>query len=128
MGLFDDIARDLVPVVIELFVTVPSRIVREEAFHSPSTEEITIDRKTAEILISTPQNFKFNQIDGTRVQAGDLSVYVPAQALTDAGIDPMPTDDVSLSIFVLEKKYRVVTTEPLFSGDGLFMYGMQLRP
>ncbi len=129
MGNFDQIFQELPQLVIELFVDTPATLIRTKRHYDEVTGRTVVTTEgTVEVLVSPPQAFDIRMIDGKNVLSQDTYVYAPAKAVTDAGIEIIPSTDAELTLTVRSRVWRVHRAEILASGDGDAVYVLQLRP
>lgn len=124
MGSFDQLAQDLSKSIIEIFVTNPTTFERVEEVYNEDTGKSTKIREEVSVLASPPVGFAYNEIGGS-VLAQDMRMYVAAKSLGE--FDPVPTSNVQVLITVGVRKFKVIRSMPIYGGDEVALYDLQLR-
>ena len=75
----------------------------------------------APVKITPPEPFSVGFIDGTLVEAGDLTTLVAAQGLSAA-----PTANRDRLVFA-SQAWQIVAVDPIYGGDVVTAYRLQLR-
>lgn len=116
---FRDLARDLlVSYGTSIVIKKPSATTA-----SPSTQSWAQTFGTSQtVKCSPPSPYDVRLIDGTNVQRGDLQTLVAA---TDANLTFAPETGHHAEID--SKTWRVVKANPIWSGDQVAAYDLQLR-
>ncbi len=94
---------------------------RRTSTYSAATRKTTEATTDLKVKVSPPEDFKFNQIDGTLVQAGDAKVSIAALGLKfepDAETDSIVMDSV---------EWKIVTVKTTWSGELPALFELQLR-
>ena len=86
-----------------------------------ATGKVTESVSARSVKITPPEPFTVGLIDGTLVEAGDMTTLVAAQALTAA-----PAANRDRLVFASER-WQVVAVAPIYSGDAAAAYRLQLR-
>jgi len=86
-----------------------------------ATGKVTESVSAAVVKITPPEPFTVGLIDGTLVEAGDLTTLVAAQ-----GLSATPAANRDRLIFASET-WQIVAVDPIFSGDAATAYRLQLR-
>ena len=86
-----------------------------------TTGKVAESVATAELKITPPEPFSIGLIDGTLVEAGDMTTLVAAQSLSS-----IPVANRDRLVFAAET-WRIVTVGPIYSGDDVTAYRLQLR-
>ncbi len=76
---------------------------------------------STEIKITPPEPFTVGLIDGSLVEAGDMTSLVAARDLT-----ARPAINRDRLVFALES-WQIVAVDPIYSGDTATAYRLQLR-
>lgn len=96
------------------------KLTREITTFDPSTGQ-TVTTETDYSVVSTPPaDFSRSRVDGTLIQQGDMYIEIAAQGLA---IAPEDTDKVTIDGQV----WSIVGISPVYSGELVTMYGLQLR-
>lgn len=114
--LFGDLAEDL----IDQFggtATLQSVTININAPAGTSTETIVAET----VKISPPQNVEIDAIDGTLVQAGDMQTVLARQGLSN-----VPVANKDRLVFAGET-WKIVGVDPIYSGDQVAAYTLNLR-
>ena len=85
------------------------------------TGKVTETVAAAVIKITPPEPFTIGLIDGTLVEAGDMTTLVAAQELSKA-----PAANRDRLVFASET-WQIVAVDPIYSGDAATAYRLQLR-
>ena len=83
--------------------------------------KVTETVAAAAIKITPPEPFTVGLIDGTLVEAGDLTTLVAAQ-----GLGAAPAANRDRLVFAAEA-WQIVAVDPIYSGDAVTAYRLQLR-
>lgn len=75
----------------------------------------------AEIKITPPEPFTIGLIDGILVEAGDMTTLVAGQGMATA-----PSANRDRLIFAADT-WQIVAVDPIYSGDSVTAYRLQLR-
>lgn len=75
----------------------------------------------AVVKITPPEPFTMGLIDGTLVEAGDMTTLVAAQ-----GLSASPAASRDRLVFANEV-WQIVAVDPIYSGDAATAYRLQLR-
>jgi hypothetical protein len=86
----------------------------------PATRKNTVSRKNTTVKMKPPEPYNVNRINGTTIQAGDLTTMISGEALTFVPT----TNDL---IAYLGTDWQIVTVSPIVSGDSTAAYELQLR-
>ena len=73
------------------------------------------------VKITPPEPFAIGQIDGSLIQAGDMATVIAAK-----GLNAVPAANRDRLIFASET-WQVVAVDPIYSGDSVTAYRLQLR-
>lgn len=82
---------------------------------------VTETAVTAKIKITPPEPFTIGLIDGTLVEAGDMTTLVAGQDMATA-----PTANRDRLVFAADT-WQIVAVDPIYSGDLVAAYRLQLR-
>jgi hypothetical protein len=119
-----DLDIELGPEVFEIIDEFGKTVMiqpRTRSDYDPATGKATITEElTFYPKVSPPAQFKQKYIDGTNVKVGDMYVILPTQGLTFT-----PAKDMSVTIDSV--KYAVVILQPLYTGEAIAAWILQLR-
>jgi hypothetical protein len=88
---------------------------------NPSTGTATTSEVTQSVTSSPFVAYRLNDINGNTIKAGDTKTTINA-----ADLDFIP--DPSTCKFRLGgKEYKIISVDPIFTGDSISTYGLQLR-
>lgn len=82
---------------------------------------VTESVSSVELKITPPEPFTIGLIDGTLVEAGDMTTLVAAKNLSVA-----PVANRDRLVFAGER-WQIVAIDPIYSGDEATAYRLQLR-
>jgi len=89
--------------------------------YDPTTGETTESGNTNHTeKVTPPEGYPDNYMGGDVVKQGDVQIYLPAFGL---GFTPV----VSLDVAVGGKDYHLVGVDPVYSGEEIALYRLQLR-
>ena len=123
MGAKDAGFRALGKRLIDKYRTVESTLVRTPTGYDPMTGTSSGVASSAQVLPSPAFPYDLARIDGDTVRVSDLYCYVSAVDTDAAGVSPIPSSDVLVSL----DGFAVVAAMPLESGDQHAAYQLQLR-
>ncbi len=86
-----------------------------------ATGKVTESVSANSVKITPPEPFSVGLIDGTLIEAGDMTTLVAAQGLSAA-----PVGNRDRLVFANEA-WQIVTVDPIYSGDSVAAYRVQLR-
>lgn len=110
--------------VVGRFVDDPLTFTRTVTPYGSQTGPGGSTVQTFEVLCSPPTGYSPEEVDGTRIQSGDLEMIVPVLNIPDEmGTPNIETDTVSID----GHTWRIVRIEPLRGGDEIADYTLQLR-
>lgn len=78
-----------------------------------------------DVTVSPPEGFRQENIDGTLVQASDLQTSIPAKGLPIA--PTTGTESLTDTLLVDGTEYQIVRVTPVYSGEQLAMFTLQVR-
>jgi hypothetical protein len=129
MSLFDDFMPGLATTALELMGT-PATITRVKREYDPisGNGSTIVEASAIGVMVTPPAPFNMNQV-GDSVLNTDLQVFVGAESLLDADLDPTPDDSNGVQIMVSfrNKTYRAINVETIATGELDAMFGLQLR-
>lgn len=99
----------------------PVTLTRVTRVFNPATGKTTDTSTTFTVNMSPPNPYTKGRINGTVIQSSDLWAYIPASA--PSGAPDGKTDEITLS----GVKHKVVSVKPVYSGQQVAMYEVQLR-
>jgi len=91
----------------------------EEVF-DPSTGTTTTNTTETELTAVPPQDFRFEQMDGTLIQSGDMMLGLPA---VDVPVRPTTEHKVKMD----GSTWSIVAVRPQASGEEIALYQLQVR-
>lgn len=92
-------------------------------YYEPLTGLTTQEAQQWPVKCSPPYQYKKAMINGTTVKAGDFMMILPAKPLNDFGVVP----DTQMSIVRSNRKFTIVSVEPIDSGNAVVAYIIQCR-
>jgi hypothetical protein len=87
---------------------------------SASTGKTTSTETPSTVIVTPPAPYKQNRIDGTVVQTGDVTCNIAGQAIS---FTPQIGDRINLNSL----DWQIVGVNPVFSGEQIALYKLQLR-
>lgn len=123
MGLLDEVFADVAQTLIGEFSDTPATITRTTQDYDPETGEES-GAVTQEVAAKTspPSPFALRDINGTNILQGDVTVLV-ASADLGAFVPSHQTDTLTRGGIT----YRIVSVEPISSGDSIAAYQLHCR-
>ncbi len=87
--------------------------------YNPATGSVSTSSSQVSHRITPPVRFDTSLIDNTTIEYEDLQTYS----------DPISTItfEVGLGVTIDSRKYQVVSVSPIYSGDDICLYELQLR-
>lgn len=85
-----------------------------------STGKTTDTEATSSAVVAPPEPYKQNRIDGTTIRNGDIMTAIAQSAIA---FTPAINDRVTLN----GVDWEVIAVNPVFSGEQVAMYELQLR-
>lgn len=123
MGALDTALLNLGNTLLSAFSSETATLVIDyPATYDPRAgEELAVPSETFSIHLSPAEQYELREVDGDRVQAGDLRTYCSPVELTKL---PQP---MRARLFWRGFEYRVVTVTPTGTADTDVLYMLQLR-
>lgn len=123
MGLLDGILTDAVESVLETLDTVATWTRQPVASYNAETDSETAGTPTSDsIFISPPDKYSKKDIDGINVLIDDMKITT-SNAKAPANGYSKETDKITIGSQV----FRIITVTPIYSGDEVCAYELQLR-
>lgn len=89
--------------------------------YDPETGHTTPDTPTLEtVKAAPPELYSEDMIDGTAIMTGDVYTMIATQGLTFTPI-------ISMKLDLLGSKWKIVEVEPLYTGEEIAAWVLQLR-
>ena len=103
--------------------TTTSTLARTSGGYNPVTGSTTGSTSSADVFRSPAFPFDQGQVDGEAVLATDYRCYVAASDVETAGVSPVPSTDVTVTL----DGDRVLSARKLESGDQAAAYELHVR-
>jgi hypothetical protein len=120
-GFLDPVMRPLAKGLISQF-GLNATLVREVETYDPSTGKNTVASTSYTITTSPPAPYNQNRVNGTTILQGDLQVLIAGDGF------PATEPDINTDKVVFEgERWQVVASNPVYSGEQIAMWEVQLR-
>ena len=124
MGVLDESLAEVVQATIGTFSDVPATLKRvTKSYDAATGTEPEVVTAELSILTSPPEPFSAQDIDGTTILSGDMTVLVAASDLGTFGEPSHQTDRLIKG----GAEYRIVRVSPIWAGDAAVAYSLQCR-
>ena len=121
--MLDTLFRDLAVDLTSKFGPTATLIRDASSVDNVANERTTISQSNLSVRCSIPVSPKENEVDDEQILGTDLFLLIPARDLSTFDPPDQDKDTVSLGGNV----YKVVSVVPLYSGDLIAAYRLQLR-
>lgn len=118
-GKLDSVMVPLAKQLIGDFGLTVTYKVRSNSF-DVTTGKTTFTESSSSAIITPPEPYKQNRIDGSVIQQGDVMTSIAQSAISF-----VPT--ISDRVLFNSVDWEVVAVNPIFSGEQIAMYELQLR-
>lgn len=125
-GPLDKPMADVASILSNTFSKVKRTITRTTSVYNPSTGASADTVTTLDTITTPPYPYRTYEIDDASVRRGDQKLTVPSK---DVGSFPMTLEDEAKMKFTDTNGdvYRVISVQPILSGDEIAAYILQLR-
>ena len=95
---------------------------RPDGRHDPTTRSVTPSGAVASYTwkVVPPQPYKNQYVDGKTIKREDLITWIAAEDLTFTPVNGM-------LVTFKSTKFKIVAVDPIYSGDLVCLYELQLR-
>jgi hypothetical protein len=130
-GLFDSVFSGVSGVAETLLgtlgITCNVHLKPSENYNPATGETVSDEAEIFTVKCSPPANYQINEIDGTNILNGDIKLIIGAAQLKRA-ITTVNKERLERSTIEINGEYlTVVSVEPIYSGELISAYKLQLR-
>ena len=122
----DELLPDVATIVTDLGRSATLTEARVPGDYNPLTGAVSGTPDSHTVLITPPAPYESRFVGGDLVQAGDSVVLLSARLLANT-VPAVPDPDVGWTVLIDTKTWRVVASNPIWSGAQICAFELQLR-